>query len=228
MKHVILQDTVTEADLLFQQPLNFDQLLNSQVPTGANGAGANGGSIADVFQSQFSSMEDHEGFSDSLVDHTLEVPRGNEIDELAGVDDDLELDLDFDLDGNNANNNNNNANNNEHDSTIEAGRGTHEPNFSGMPDTNDLPDLGFDDDYALPDFDEPQVPSPEEEEGPEEPRTPESTSIQEIPFDENDEQSKKQKQHKKPRKPRVFENTNVVRTARKRVIYDDGTESNRI
>ncbi|GMF07603.1 unnamed protein product [Ambrosiozyma monospora] len=30
MKHVILQDTVTEADLLFQQPLNFDQLLNSQ------------------------------------------------------------------------------------------------------------------------------------------------------------------------------------------------------
>ncbi|GMG38866.1 unnamed protein product [Ambrosiozyma monospora] len=227
MKHVILQDTVTEADLLFQQPLNFDQLLNSQVPTtGAAGANTNGRSIADAFQSQFSSMEDHDGFSDSLVDHTLEVPRGTEIDELAGVDDDLELDLDFDLDGTNTNNNQN-----DHNSSIEAARDTHEPNASAMPDTeihdNDLPDLGFDDDYALPDFDEPHVPSPEEEEGPEEPRTPESTSIQEIPFDENDdEQSKKQKQQqrKKARKPRVFENTDVVRTSRKRIVSDEVIE----
>lgn len=78
IKALTMPDTVTETDLLYQPPLNFEDAQHSQQP----------GNVT--------------GMTDSSFDFnaSVEIARGHDIDDLANMGDngnDLELDLNFDL-----------------------------------------------------------------------------------------------------------------------------------
>ncbi|KAG7805820.1 hypothetical protein KL921_005251 [Ogataea angusta] len=174
MRAVTLQDTVTETDLLYQEPLNFDE----------------------IFSTQRSTQPTQLPEESTTFDRSVEVPRRAEVDELDGVQDDLELNLDFDLAD---------AMDVDRDASVELGRAGDDANASQQ--LNDVPD------FELPDFREPVLEIDENE-----PATPghgdqlgPEVQIETIP-------------DKRTRRPPVFENVDVVRTSRKRVVMDEQIE----
>ncbi|KAG7747895.1 hypothetical protein KL912_002572 [Ogataea haglerorum] len=174
MRAVTLQDTVTETDLLYQEPLNFD----------------------DIFSTQRSTQPTQLPEESTTFDRSVEVPRRAEVDELDGVQDDLELNLDFDL---------GDAMDVDRDASVELGRAGDDANASQQ--LNDVPD------FELPDFREPVLEIDENEPatpGHGDPLGPE-VQIETIP-------------DKRTRRPPVFENVDVVRTSRKRVVMDEQIE----
>ncbi|KAH3661608.1 hypothetical protein OGAPHI_006456 [Ogataea philodendri] len=176
IRAVTLQDTVTETDLLYQEPLNFD----------------------DIFSTQKASQLTQLPEESTTFDRSVEVPRRAEVDELDGVQDDLDLNLDFDL---------GDAMDVDKDASIELGRAADDDaNMSRIMD--DVPD------FELPEFEEPVL----EIDAENEPATP-----------ENGQQLGPEVQvevigDKRKRRELVFENTDVVRTSRKRVVFDDQIE----
>ncbi|ODV83184.1 hypothetical protein CANARDRAFT_9904 [[Candida] arabinofermentans NRRL YB-2248] len=194
MKTVILQDTVTEADLLYQEPLNFDELIASQQSRQQHN------------QQRISAFDEE----DSFVDRSIENPRRapTEIDELEGMDDDLELDLNFDL------------NDDAADQSIEQGRAVdgNDVNASNIADQVDA--------FELPDFDEPMLDIDSmhdqsvELDEPHTPRGDTATAVTDI----NDDAHLNEPVSKKKRTAIVFDNTDVVRTERRKIIVDNITE----
>lgn len=117
INQITLQDTVTTSDLLYQEPLTFDDLdLDLDATSNKN---------------RF----------DEVYDQSIEIPR-NDIDELDGINDDFDMDLNFDMEGGDDGVNDNNE---EADRSIEIGRAIDDANLSvleGDGFADDL-DLGF-------------------------------------------------------------------------------------
>lgn len=163
VNQLILQDTITQSDLLYQEPLTFDDNENPR--------------HSDFFgQSQAAAT--NQDFDDSI-----EIPRNkfDELDELEGGQDDLDIDLNFDLDEERveAKQEDNNMDDidfdfgNGNDESIEIGRAGEDANLSQMDHepNNDI-DLGFDFDEELAQPLEVVPGSPEMADGQDEPRTP--------------------------------------------------------
>lgn len=170
VNQLILQDTITQSDLLYQEPLTFDDNENPR--------------HSDFFgQSQAVTNQD--------FDDSIELPRNkfDELDDLEAGQDDLDFDLNFDLDEDRVEKSQQNeeevqgnqdfdfdfgnSHEHEHDQSIEIGRAGDEANLSHMDqEGNDDIDLGFDLDQDLQQPLEVIPGSPEVIEGQEEPRTP--------------------------------------------------------
>lgn len=162
VNQLILQDTITQSDLLYQEPLTFEDNDNPR--------------HSDFFG--LSQAATNQDFDDSI-----EIPRNkfDELDELEGGQDDLDIDLNFDLDEERTEpkeeSNFEEAPDfdfeNVHDESIEIGRADEDANLSQMDHgINEDIDLGFDFDEELAQPLEVIPGSPEGTEGQEEPRTP--------------------------------------------------------
>lgn len=136
LKNVTLADNVTEADLLYRQPVDFDSIFESQHPQVNQRASA------------LAVDTETETFADNTsVDDSIEIPRRSKSVEL---EDDLgdagDLDLNFDLSENLESPSS--PADSAADESIEIGRGAVTPNASAMDTIGDI---------ELPDLDEPQL-----------------------------------------------------------------------
>lgn len=111
VSNIILNDQVTDHDLLYQEDLNLDDYDDDQV---------------NLFNSQPSGGQEH---NDTSIDQSIEYGRFNDAD----FNNDVDIDLDFDLDGG-ANDNDNS------DRSIEVGRNVSVDVGNG-PDISMLPEL---------------------------------------------------------------------------------------
>ncbi|QPG76932.1 hypothetical protein FOA43_004326 [Brettanomyces nanus] len=133
VKNVTLADTVTEADLLYRQPLNFDEIFESQEKSG------------EPRISELAVDNEEETFP---ADESIEIPRRNEEhDDLDGENADFDLDLNFDIEGDDHEevHQQQRGDTNE-DTSIEVGRAADVANASAMDTLGDI---------ELPDFQEP-------------------------------------------------------------------------
>lgn len=165
VNQLILQDTITQSDLLYQEPLTFDD--NNENPRHSDFFG----------QSQAVTNQD--------FDDSIEIPRNkfDELDDLEAGQDDLDIDLNFDLDEDRAEPNqeadqydNNDVLDfdfgNAHDESVELGRAAEDANLSRVENEDNDIDFGFDLNEGLDQPLEVIPGSPEVIEGMEEPKTP--------------------------------------------------------
>lgn len=134
VKQVTLQDTVTANDLLWQEPLNFDEDTQNDVEFEENA---------------------------NSFDNSIEMGRGlNEVDELAGNNDD-DIQLDFDL-GDAVNNDMSIEVGRDLETALADESAMPDLTFGGISEDNLgglEPDFGeFNDFGSVPDFDQPQTP----------------------------------------------------------------------
>lgn len=206
LKTVTMTDTVSEADLLYQRPVDFNEIFESQV----SGNEVRASELApdtdeDTFATANESIElGRNASSANASDDEIEHNR-NAQDELEELDDTggMDLDLDFDI-GNTEAQDHPKTPQPDEDDSIEIGRAAETPNMSVLDNTAEA---------ALPELDEPILEAANEDENDiNEPSTPPD-------FVEPSNTSKaaggKQLEYLK---------MNVVRTATRRMIVDSITE----
>lgn len=127
MKHIVLQDTITHSDLLYQEPLTFD----------------------DEPQQREFNFFGTQGHNSMDADESIELPRnkfGDEVDALH-EDDGLDIDLNFDLDQDQGHDDfggfdDMGDNDMDFDLSVEEGRAADDPNMSSVMN-NSLPEINL-------------------------------------------------------------------------------------
>ncbi|GME91067.1 unnamed protein product [[Candida] boidinii] len=241
LKTVTLQDTVTETDLLYQQPLNFE-LGSSPIKKRLFGSSQlPSGSQLNSSYEQDGDDDDYEQ-GDRMHNLSIELPRREEIDELARFndsdgdeilndfnnnDDDIDLDLNFDL----GDASGDDFNNNTSALDIEVARANEDGNASDMPDLTADPLDGALEDFVEPVFDignngdgasTPLAAQDDDEEGPKTPTH--AVGEHNLQLVESISANDVNNQKKRKRQEKQFTNTSVVRTNNKKIVLDSISE----